>query len=123
MSARNPTIANGAVAMKIRRPTWFGTGSGCDRAHPHSHAATVNAGATGHQSASHSARSRRRAADALARRAGRHSANNCSDSPPSRMISVARRDSRSTLGFPMSSDCLLEHRQQIRIDGIDSIDE
>src|SRR5208282_182223 len=52
-----------------------------------------------------------------------HTANSCSADPPKSTISVARRDSRSTLGSPVCGDRALQLIEQLRIDRIDRIDQ
>src|SRR5271165_6074317 len=50
-------------------------------------------------------------------------ANSCKAKPPNRMINVASRDSRSTLRSPVCGDCAFQFIEQLRIDGVDRIDE
>src|SRR6267142_2016298 len=88
--ARIMTTPNGTHAMNRNGPTGSRTGSGCESAHPQSHAATTNVGAAGHHRVSQRRRSTWREAEALPSLQG-HAANNWSVTPPRKTINMLSR--------------------------------
>ena len=121
-TARMPINTKGAHTMNNKGPTRAGTGSGCDNAQPHSQAATISAGVSGHHNRNHAARSSSNPGFAR-ERVESHAPINCSATPPSRMVNTVNSDSRSIFRSPSRDDDSLQLIEQFRVNGIHGVDE